>query len=374
MPSRAIRVLVVDDSALMREVICDFLRAAPGIEVAGTACDGKEALSLLESLHPDIITLDVQMPNMNGLEALNAIFASNPVPVIMVSALTQIGANVTLEALERGALDYVAKPQPGTEVEAAWKQELIRKVRAMAGADVRQMLRIRKERACRVQAALRQLTAAPEKNLPSSIELANKCIAIGISTGGPPALTSLFHTLQAPLPPIVIVQHMPQHFTRPLAWRLNSISKLEIKEGETGDILNPNHVYIAPGGRHLSLERLGGQVRICIRDGELVSGHKPSIDVMMKAAAEIYGSQCLGVIMTGMGRDGADGCKQIRACGGFVLGQDEATSDVYGMNKVAYVEGNVDLQFPLDEAAGIITKTINRLWGRERSNLKTITA
>jgi two-component system chemotaxis response regulator CheB len=373
MPPRVIRVLVVDDSALIREIICDFLRAAPGIEVAGTARDGKEALSLLETLRPDVVTLDVQMPNMNGLETLAAILERNPVPVIMVSSLTQIGANITLEALERGALDYVAKPESGAEVEVALNQELIRKIRAMAGTDVRRMLQIRKERASRVQAGVRQLSAAPEKNNAPSLDLANKCIAIGISTGGPPALTTLFQALQTPLPPIVVVQHMPQHFTKPFAWRLNSISRLEIKEGETGDILQPNHVYIAPGGKHLSLQQQGGQVKIQIRDGDPVSGHKPSVDVMMKAAAQIYGSRCLGVVMTGMGRDGSDGCKEIRARGGYVLGQDEASSDVYGMNKVAQVEGNVDRQFGLDEAATVINQNVKRLWGRETPKLRAVT-
>jgi two-component system chemotaxis response regulator CheB len=372
MSPRVIRVLVVDDSALVREIICDFIRAAPGLEVAGTACDGKEALSLLDKVQPDVVTLDVQMPNMNGLETLDAILQRHPVPVIMVSSLTQLGANITLEALDRGAMDYVAKPESGTELDAALNRELIRKIRAMAGTDVRRMLKIRKERAARVQAGVRQLTASRAKNDIPSQELANKCIAIGISTGGPPALTTLFQTLEAQLPPIVVVQHMPPHFTKPLAWRLNSNSKLAIKEAESGDVLQPNHVYIAPGGRHLSLHEHSGQVKVALRDSEPMSGHKPSVDVMMKAAAQIYGSRCLGVIMTGMGRDGSDGCKEVRDRGGYVLGQDEASSDVYGMNKVAYIEGNVDRQFGLDEAAAVISQSVKRLWGRDSGKLKPL--
>ena len=167
-------------------------------------------------------------------------------------------------------------------------------------------------------------------------ELAGKCIAIGISTGGPPALAQLFAAIRPPMPPIVVVQHMPPSFTKPLAWRLDSLSELSIKEAAPGDVLEPNHVLIAPGGKHLQVRRMGNAVKAVIRDGPVVSGHKPSVDVMMNSVVEAFGGGCLGVIMTGMGRDGADGCRAIRAAGGYVLGQDEATSDVYGMNKVAY--------------------------------------
>jgi two-component system chemotaxis response regulator CheB len=194
-------------------------------------------------------------------------------------------------------------------------------------------------------------------------ELAAKCVAIGISTGGPPALAQLFETLRLPMPPIVVVQHMPPSFTKPLAWRLDSLSDLSIKEAAQGDVLEPNHVLVAPGGKHLQVRRLGGAVKVVIRDGPVVSGHKPSVDVMMNSVAEAFGTGCLGVIMTGMGRDGADGCRAIRAAGGYVIGQDESTSDVYGMNKVAYVEGNVDRQFALDEAAAVIAHQVRRLRG-----------
>jgi len=164
------------------------------------------------------------------------------------------------------------------------------------------------------------------------------------------------------MPPIVVVQHMPPNFTKALAWRLDSLAGLTIKEAANGDTLRPNHVLIAPGGKHLEVRRRGSWVKAVIRDGPPVSGHKPSVDVMMASAGEVFGGNCLGVIMTGMGRDGVEGCRAIRAHGGYVLGQDEASSDVYGMNKVAYVEGNVDRQFSLRDAAGVVTREVERLW------------
>jgi two-component system, chemotaxis family, protein-glutamate methylesterase/glutaminase len=364
-------VLVVDDSAVMREMICDFLAGAAGIEVVATAANGRKALEMLDDVNPDLVTLDVQMPEMDGLATLDAILKKRPLPVIMCSSLTTRGAATTLDALERGALDYVAKPEGGAPaVHASLREELVRKVRTMAGTDVRRMLRIRRERADRLKlrSTLTPSTTITSTNAKATSgdisQFADECIALGISTGGPPALTSLFQSLQSPLPPIVVVQHMPADFTKALAWRLNSITSLTVKEAESGDVLKPNCVYIAPGGRHLHLRKEAGAVKCLIRDGENVSGHKPSVDVMMTSAAEIYGSRCLGVIMTGMGRDGADGCAAIRRAGGYVLGQDEASSDVYGMNKVAFVEGNVDRQFSLDDAANAVTSQVRRMSSR----------
>jgi two-component system, chemotaxis family, protein-glutamate methylesterase/glutaminase len=362
MSSDKIRVVVVDDSALMRRMISDYISDTPDMEVVATASDGEKAIAVCQKYAPDVVTLDVQMPRMDGLATLEALFNKRPVPVIMVSALTQAGADVTLDALERGALDYVAKPERGSGVQKALGYDLIRKIRSVAGSDVHRVLRIRRDRKQR-----RAQKPRPQA-VPSSVveagsgALADKCIAIGISTGGPPALALLFETLRPPLPPIVVVQHMPATFTGPLARRLNGRSKLTIKEAASGDVLRPNHVYIANGGSHLELRRQGKLVKALQRDGEPVSGHKPSVDVMMKCAAEIYGRNCMGIIMTGMGRDGSDGCGHIRRRGGFVLGQDDATSDVYGMNKVAFVEGNVDRQISLNEAATIISRQVARLW------------
>ncbi len=362
MTTENIRVLVVDDSAVIRTMICDNIAAEPGMEVAGIARSGEKALEVFESVHPDVVTLDIQMPGMDGLETLDALLTRHPVPVIMVSSLTRAGADVTLDALQRGALDYVAKPERGSDAEEVLGGTLLQMIRSAAGTDVKRILQIRRERK-QQRADRSSRKTAPTKLLDTTPEeLADKCIVIGISTGGPPALVSLFETLQPPMPAIVVVQHMPSSFTKPLAWRLDSLSALSIKEAAIGDSLEPNHVLIAPGGSHLGLRGRGKCVKTLLDDSPTVSGHKPSVDVLMADAAKIFGNRCLGVIMTGMGRDGAAGCAAIRDAGGYVLGQDEASSDVYGMNKVACVEGNVDRQFGLDNAAAVIVRQVKRLW------------
>ena len=375
MAAQDIRVLVVDDSAVVRSIIADSIADTSGMTVVGKAGDGRQALEILDSVQPDVITLDIQMPNMDGLVTLDAILARRPTPVIMVSSLTRLGAAITLDALDRGALDYLAKPDYGAKTKTALKEELPRKIRIAAGTDVRRIIEIRRERnkrreesgtgpICAKPGTDQRLVAGRSGKLhPSPCPvLTGKCIALGISTGGPPALSSLFEGLQPPMPPIVVVQHMPPNFTKPLAWRLDSLSRLSIKEAVHGDLLKPNHVLIAPGGKHLQVRRAGGSAKAAVRDGAPVSGHKPSADVLMRSVAEAFGDACLGVIMTGMGRDGASGCGAIRRKGGYVLGQDEATSDVYGMNKVAHVEGNVDRQFGLNEAATVIAREVQRRW------------
>jgi len=365
-----IRVLVVDDSAVMRRIISELIDEAPDMEVVGTASDGLKALEMVERVRPDVVTLDVQMPRMDGLTTLDHLLKKQPLPVVMVSSMTKRGAKITFDALERGALDYVPKPDYGRDARSGLREELLRKVRNAAGTDVKRILRIRKQRQKRPPAAARP-RAVQAKPRPEACPkaLADKCIALGISTGGPPALTRIFEALQPPMPPIMVVQHMPPHFTGPLAWRLDSISALSIKEAEHGDVLQPNQVLIAPGGKHLEVRRLGGMVKAVVRDGPPVSGHKPSVDVMMRSVVAVFGSRVLGIIMTGMGRDGVDGCRAIRQAGGFVLGQDEASSDVYGMNKVAMVEGHVNEQFSLAQAAQTITRQVRRLWMAEASTM-----
>jgi two-component system chemotaxis response regulator CheB len=387
MASEEIRVLVVDDSAVIRSLIADSIAATSGMKVVGQAEDGRRALEMLDAVRPDVITLDIQMPRMDGLATLDAVLAKRPIPVIIVSSLTKLGAEITLDALDRGAVDYLAKPDYVAKTRAALQEELPRKIRMAAGCDVRRIVEIRRGQRQRIaqRAAAQGTNSTCGKPLsghgpsdgrlsaanhggglaasPAAAALAGKCIAIGISTGGPPALAQLFAAIRPPMPPIVVVQHMPPNFTKPLAWRLDSLSDLSVKEAASGDVLEPNHVLIAPGGKHLQVRRLGDVVKVVIRDGLPVSGHKPSVDVMMKSVADAFAGVCLGVIMTGMGRDGADGCQAIRAAGGYVIGQDEATSDVYGMNKVAHVEGHVDRQFALDDAATVIAHQVRRLRG-----------
>ena len=361
MKAKNIRVLVVDDSTVTREFLRELIQSDPNMRVVGTAADGREALDQMEAFRPDVVTLDVQMPNMDGLATLNAIFARQPIPVIMVSGLTKIGAKITLDALDRGALDCVLKPDPGTNTTAAFREELLRKIRCGAGIDVRRVLAIRQRRKAHLRSVASSTPAAKPLADTGAEELADMCVVVGISTGGPPALTVLFEALRPPTPPIVVVQHMPLRFTGPLAYRLNALSELAIKEAEADDVLRSNHALIAPAGRHLLLRRSGNLIRVALDDGPPQSGHRPSVDVMMQSASKVFGPHCLGVIMTGMGRDGVDGCATIRAAGGYVLGQDEASSDVYGMNKIAHQAGHVDRQFSLDAAAEVIRIEVTRL-------------
>jgi two-component system, chemotaxis family, protein-glutamate methylesterase/glutaminase len=362
MPITRKTVLVVDDSALMRRVISDAINESGDLAVVGTANNGDDALVKFRELNPDAITLDIQMPGMDGLTALEQILAIRPVPVIMVSSLTQRSADVTLNCLDRGAMDYVAKPENAKQAETVLRDELVRKIRASIGADVARVMQIRKRRRpARPATDAGKVIAAATPKHSAQENITGMCIAIGISTGGPPALTRIFEALAPPMPPIVVVQHMPGQFTGPFANRLNSISDLTIKEAESGDVLQPNHVFIAHGGMHLYLEQRGRIVKLDVRDGEPVAGHKPSVDVMMECAAKIFGDRCLAAVMTGMGRDGVDGCHYIKERGGYVLGQDQASSDVYGMNKVAFTSGHVHEQFSLDDASAVLVASLSKL-------------
>jgi len=349
---RRIRVLVVDDSRLMRTMISDALAKADDLEVVGTAANGREAISQVEKLSPDVVTMDVMMPGMSGLEALATVMQRHPTRVIIVSSLTTRTANTTLEALNLGAVDYVAKPEGTSQFQQVVQDQLIPKLRMAVAVDLNALRRAGATKSRRVAGS-----GATSKLGADSA----KCIALGISTGGPPALTHLFEQLAPPLPPIVIVQHMPAQFTGPFAARLNSLSPLTVREAVDGCPLQVNEVLVAPGGKHLSLRRAGAQIFAVVRDGDPVSGHKPSVDVMMSSAATLFGRHCLGVIMTGMGCDGADGCGAIKAAGGVVLGQDEGSSAVYGMNKVAFNRGYVDEQFGLAAAAEMITSRAQRM-------------
>ena len=250
---------MVDDSAVSRAIICDQIEAAAGMSVAGRARDGRAALEKVAAVHPNVITLDLQMPGMDGLAVLDAMLASDPIPVIMVSSLTRAGAAVTLDALERGAVDYVPKPEKGGARDQAFGEELLSKIRGAAKVDVRRMMASRKRRSVAARLPERPVVKPTADACPE--ELADKCVALGISTGGPPALHRLLAELRPPMPPIVVVQHMPPQFTGPLAARLNSISALSVREAEQSDVLEANCVLIAPGGKHLEIARRGGRVR-----------------------------------------------------------------------------------------------------------------
>jgi two-component system, chemotaxis family, protein-glutamate methylesterase/glutaminase len=371
-PSKVlVRVLVVDDSALMRRLLTDLLHSSPDIKVIGTASNGREAVLQAVKLKPDVITLDVEMPEVSGLDALPALLALQAAPVVMVSALTQEGADVTLQALELGAVDFLPKPERNQLTEMRGSRDLlIGKVLGAAQSRVRRPRRTATPPATTSTSSVTTVKPRPVRSRPpgsgspppSTTTAAAAgipahgcaCIVIGISTGGPQALSQVFPSLVPPMPPILIVQHMPGQFTHVFAERLNRYSTLTVKEAEEGDLVLPDRVLVAPGGRHMALAGLPPRLRVVISDEPPVTGHRPSIDVLFQSAARLYQSATVGLIMTGMGRDGVLGSKAILAAGGLVLGQDESSSVVYGMNKAAFLEGAVKAQFSLDELSGIL--------------------
>lgn len=352
MPStERVRVLVVDDSALMRKLIADLLGTSPDMEVVGLARDAEQALALAIELRPDVVTLDVEMPGRSGLEVLPHLLAACPVPVLMVSALTHTGAEATVAALELGAVDYMPKPTRHQLAEMrACRDLLIAKVKAAARSRViapaRSVPRARPAEPSRAPAEPRPVATGSKR--PAGV------VVVGISTGGPQALGQVLPALVPPFPPILIVQHMPASFTAVFARRLSQTCAFPVKEAEAGDRLLPDRILIAPGGRHMGIEQTGARARIALSDEAPVSGHRPSIDVLFQAAARAFGASTIGILMTGMGRDGVEGCKAILAAGGTTYGQDETTSVVYGMNKAAFVESAIVRQFTLDEFPRLI--------------------
>ncbi len=337
--SQVIRTLVVDDSALVRRILAEGLSADPEIAVVGKAADPYQARDLIVKLRPDVLTLDVEMPKMDGLEFLKKLMPQYPIPVIMVSALTKKGTQITLDALEAGAVDFVTKPAinvaNGLEL---LMQNLRQKVKMAARVDVSHW----KKRQFQKR-ALRRGQAPP---LPESTD---KVIAIGASTGGTEALKAVVSEFPANMPGVVIVQHMPPGFTKMFSERLNALSAMDVKEAESGDRIMTGKVLVAPGGKHMSVVRSGGVYRVQCHDGELVCGQKPSVDVLFHSVAKYVGPNAIGVMLTGMGHDGADGMVAMRKAGARTLAQDEATSVVFGMPKEAYNRGGAEKLVPLEK-------------------------
>jgi two-component system chemotaxis response regulator CheB len=331
-----IRVLIVDDSATMRSLIATVLRADPEIEVAGEASDPLEARTAIKALNPDVITLDIEMPNMNGIAFLEKIMRLRPTPVVMVSTLTVRGAEATLEALALGAVDCVAKPASGGHGDF---QELAAKVKAAAKANVRPL---------REPGETRPLT----QERPAD----DRVIAIGASTGGVEALSAILARFPEDCPPTVIAQHMPAAFTRSFAQRLDRHCAARVVEAYDDAPLEAGTIYIAPGGeRHLEVRGIG-KLRCVLSGAAPVNGHRPSVDVLFRSVAQFAGPRAVGAILTGMGRDGAQGLLAMRKAGARTLGQDEATCVVYGMPKVAADVGAVERQAPLDRMASELLK------------------
>ena len=337
MTGREIRVVVVDDSAVMRKMLASILDADPEISVVGAAPDPLCARQMIKDLNPDVITLDVEMPKMDGLTFLEKIMTLRPMPVIMVSGLTRKGTETTMRALERGAFDFVAKPanaaQGGLD---SLRLDLVRKVKAASDA-----------RVIKVKTSGPKLQPTQAKLKRDSVEL----VGIGASTGGVVAVQAILSSLPPTCPGIVITQHMPPAFTKSFAARLNQNSALNVLEARDGEKILPGHAYVAPGSHHLEISR-SQQGFVCrLNEGALVSGHRPSVDTLFQSIAKYVGSKALGIILTGMGRDGADGLLAMRKAGAATIGQDQASCVVYGMPRAANEIGAVTDELPIDEIA-----------------------
>ena len=368
----SIKVLIVDDTILYRKVIGDILKNEDDIEVVGTANNGKIAISRIATLQPDLLTLDIEMPICNGIEVLEYLRQNHShIGAIMLSSLTRKGGDMTMKALELGAFDFMPKPEGGSmaENQAFIKKDLILKIKTYARRTSikRRLKRDTQTKTSRLQPAARTVkttTTAPstqtrvtkKRNLPSTI------IAIGISTGGPNALTRMLPMLPAPIGvPIVIVQHMPPLFTKSLADSLNNKCPLSVKEAEDGEVLKNDFIYIAPGGKQMKIvAHPGGHGKVKITDDAPENNCKPSADYLFRSVAGLYKERATGVIMTGMGNDGAKGLRLVKRHGSPVIAQDEESCVVYGMPKEAVNAGVVDISLPLDRIATEIVKTIKK--------------
>jgi two-component system chemotaxis response regulator CheB len=344
----SIRVLVVDDSALIREVLTRMLSRDGDIDVVGTATDPIDAREKIKQLDPDVVTLDIEMPNMNGLQFLERLMKLRPTPVVMVSTLTKKGASETLLALELGAVDFVAKPSAefagGIE---AFGANLREKIRAAAKSDVRGHSAGRAD----VAKVAVKTAAGPSGSL----------IAIGASTGGVEAVRAVLAEMPADCPPVVIAQHMPAGFTARFAARLDELCPLKVVEAEDRMPLLPGHAYVARGDYHMRVERTSGQLKARLSHDDLASGHRPSVDVLFESVAKTVGHLAVGAILTGMGRDGARGLKMMRDAGAYTVGQSQASSLVYGMPRVAFEEGAVVEQAPVEAIAARLAAALHRM-------------
>ncbi len=335
--NQKVRVLIVDDSALMRKLLTSVLSADEGIEVVGAAPDPFAARGQIKALNPDVVTLDIEMPHMNGLDFLRKIMELRPTPVVMISTLTQAGADTTLEALEIGAVDFVAKPAD-TNAVLQLGGELIPKIKAAAHTRLRRRMPV-------PQRTRRAVGGASSTS--------DKLIAIGASTGGVEALKAVLMLFPEDTPPVVIAQHMPERFTAAFARRLDSECRMRVHEAAHDQPIERGHVYIAPGGHHLEVARRGNGLVCALNDGPLVSGHRPSVDALFNSVARVVAPRAVGAILTGMGRDGASGLLAMRKAGCITLGQDEGTALIYGMPRVAFEIGAVEHQhglFDISEA------------------------
>lgn len=347
---KKIKVLVIDDSALVRQTLCDILNSDPEIEVVGSAADPILAAERMRTVIPDVITLDVEMPRMDGITFLQKLMSQHPIPVVMCSTLTERGNETALKALEYGAVDIITKPKMGTK--QFIEESRVRICDAVKGAAAARMGPLRAMHTMKEISPKYTADVIMEKpNTKAMIQTTEKVVVVGASTGGTEALRVFLEMLPEDTPGIVIVQHMPENFTAAFAKRLDSICRVTVKEAQDNDTIVRGRALIAPGNHHMLLKRSGARYYVEIKDGPLVSRHRPSVDVLFRSAARYAGKNAVGVIMTGMGDDGAHGMKEMFDAGAVTIAQDEASCVVYGMPHEAVKLGGVNKIMPLQNIA-----------------------
>ncbi len=348
---KKIRVLVVDDSSIVRKLVTEALSTDPGIEVVGTAVDPYVARDKIKELQPDVLTLDIEMPRMDGLTFLQLIMEHRPMPVIVMSSHTARSSQAALEALRLGAVDVLSKPD-GPYSFGHLGPQLIEMVKAAAGAKLRLPGQENPE------AGSPATVGAKPKGAPASISVTDlrAIILLGASTGGTEALSEVLRQLPCNMPPIVMVQHIPPHFSQAFAERLNKLCRIEVREAKDGDWLRPGLALLAPGNFHMMLHRAGDRYRVRVADGPMVWHQRPAVDPLFQSAAECAGAHAIAGILTGMGKDGADGLLRLREKGATTFAQDEATSVVYGMPRVAWENGGAQRQLPLEKIAEFLIR------------------
>lgn len=346
-----IKVLVIDDSALIRSLLTEIIKQAPDLELVGAAPDAFVAKDMVMKLNPDVITLDIEMPKVDGLTFLDRLMKARPTPVIMISTLTEKGADATMRSLELGAIDFIPKPKLDVSNGiAGYQQEILEKIRMAA------------------KTKPKRIAKAPIATdaIPIRYSGTETIVGIGASTGGTEAIKRVLVNLSPAFPATVITQHMPPSFTKSFAERLNRQCQVNVHEAKDGERILPGNVYIAPGDRHMEIVRSGADYRLKLVDGPLVSGHKPAVDVMFESLANVVGKNAVATILTGMGKDGAKGLLALYKSGAITMVQDEQSSVVYGMPKAAFEIGATQHQIPLDKMSKALTKAVEQKGGGTR--------
>ena len=345
---KKIRVLVVDDSAMVRSLLAGIINRQSDMECVGAANDPLVAREMIRELNPDVITLDIEMPKMDGIEFLGRLMRLRPTPVVMISTLTERGAEVTMKALELGAVDFVAKPRIGVaDGLNELSNQIVEKVRIAASAQIKRAVSI----------ATRPSAGAPEASVARPLQ--DTVIAIGASTGGTEAIKDVLTPLPADFPAIVITQHMPPGFTTSFAARLNGLCRIAVQEAVHGERLLPGHAYIAPGGKQFRVDRSGANYVAVVEDGEPVNRHRPSVEVLFRSGAKVVGRNAYAIMLTGMGNDGAKAMKEMKDAGSYNLVQDEASCVVFGMPREAIAHGAADEVLPLKDISAALIQKLN---------------